>query len=184
VADAPTAIPTERQLAALVADHLVDVPDWPKPGVTFKDISPLLAAPDAFRRVLDAMAEPFQGRVDVVAGIEARGFVLGAPLALVLGVGFVPIRKAGKLPGATLAQSYDLEYGSATVEVHADALEGGRRVLIVDDVLATGGTAAAARELVSRAGGVPVALAVLLELGFLHGRDLLQHLDVRAALSV
>lgn len=184
MADAPVAPPAEDQLARLVAEHLTDVPDWPVPGVTFKDISPLLASPAAFRSVLEAMAEPFVGAVDVVAGIEARGFVLGAPLALVLGVGFVPIRKAGKLPGATLAQSYDLEYGSATVEVHADAVDRGRRVLIVDDVLATGGTAAAARELVRRAGGQPVALTVLLELGFLHGRELLPGLDVRAALSL
>jgi adenine phosphoribosyltransferase len=151
--------------------RIVDVPDWPEPGVLFKDISPLLADPVAFQGVIDALATSWAGQVDVVAGVEARGFVLGAPLALRLGVGFVPVRKAGKLPRAVFASSYDLEYGQATLEVHQDSFVPGARVLVVDDVLATGGTAAAALSLVSVAGGVVAGLAVLLELTFLAGRE-------------
>jgi adenine phosphoribosyltransferase len=152
-------------------DRIVDVPDWPEPGVVFKDISPLLADPEAFASVVEALADDWSGRVDVVAGVEARGFVLGAPLALRLGAGFVPVRKAGKLPRAVHASTYDLEYGRATLEVHQDAFAPGARVLVVDDVLATGGTAAAALALVAAAGGVPVGLSVLLELTFLAGRE-------------
>ena len=151
--------------AALVRD----VPDFPSPGITFKDITPLLSHPDGLRAATDGLADPYRGEVDVVVGIEARGFILATPVALSLGAGFVPLRKAGKLPSATRAQSYDLEYGSATIEVHADAFEPGARVLIVDDVLATGGTAAAAVELVRAGGGEVVGLAFLIELGFLDG---------------
>jgi len=151
-----------------------DIPDFPKPGVMFKDITPLLDDPEALGLVVQALADA--GRrdgevvVDRVVGIEARGFILAAPVALALGVGFIPVRKPGKLPAATLEVSYDLEYGSETLQIHADAVAPGDRVLIVDDVLATGGTAAAARTLVERAGGEVAGLAVLMELGFLDGR--------------
>ena len=163
--------------------HIRDVPDYPKPGIVFKDITPLLGDPDAFAATVDALAEPFQGiGIDKVAGLEARGFILAAPVALRLGAGFVPMRKEGKLPGATHAVSFALEYGEATIEVHRDAFEVGERVLIVDDVLATGGTAAAAVELVGRCGATVAGLVVLMELDFLHGRDRLQGVDLRTLL--
>ncbi len=153
-------------------DALVrDVRDFPEPGVIFKDITPLLADGPAFARAVRAMDALLPGDVDVVAGVESRGFVLGAALALHRGCGFVPVRKGGKLPGDTLAVGYELEYGSAVLEVHADAFVRGQRVAVVDDVLATGGTAAAACELVERAGGEVATFAVLLEIGFLAGRD-------------
>ena len=152
-----------------------DVPDFPKPGVLFKDITPLLADHDAFTATVQALAAAGRDEsgttvVDKVIGMEARGFILAAPVALALGVGFVPVRKAGKLPSATYAVSYELEYGEATLEMHTDALAPGERVLLVDDVLATGGTAAATEELVGRAGATVHALAVLMELSFLSGR--------------
>lgn len=148
----------------------------------FKDLTPLFRDAEAFGVVLDDIAERRTGEVDVVAGIEARGFIIGAPLALRLGLGFVPIRKAGKLPGDTHARSYDLEYGQATIEVTADAFSPGQRVLLLDDVLATGGTAAAACELVEQSGASVVGLEILLELGFLHGRGKLPGRDVHAIL--
>ena len=152
-----------------------DVPDFPKPGVLFKDITPLLADHDAFTATVQALASAGRDSsgatvVDKVIGMEARGFILAAPVALALGVGFVPVRKAGKLPSATYGVSYALEYGEATLEMHTDALAPGERVLLVDDVLATGGTAAATAELVQRAGASVEALAVLMELSFLNGR--------------
>ena len=154
---------------------VLDVPDFPQPGVVFKDIGPLLAERDAFAAVVAALADCGRDTagaptVDKVVGIEARGFILAAPVAIALGVGFVPVRKAGKLPRATHAVSYALEYGEATLELHRDAIRPGDRVLLVDDVLATGGTLAAARELVRSGGGLPVGAAVLLELTFLAGR--------------
>lgn len=158
---------TRADVAALVRD----VPDFPVPGVVFKDITPLLADGAAFARSVHALSAVLPGDVSVVAGVESRGFVLGAALALHRGCGFVPVRKGGKLPGDTLAVGYELEYGSAVLEVHADAFVKGQRVAVVDDVLATGGTAAAACDLVERAGGQVVAFAVLLEIGFLAGRD-------------
>jgi adenine phosphoribosyltransferase len=173
----------ERDLSALVAKHVRDVPDYPQPGVLFKDITPLLADPGAFRAVVDGLAATF-GPVDKVAGIEARGFILAAPVACRLEAGFVPVRKKGKLPAATFAQEYDLEYGSATLEVHQDAFQPGDRVLIVDDVLATGGTARATASLVAEAGGTVVGLAFLMELSFLSGRDKLPGLALRSLLVV
>jgi adenine phosphoribosyltransferase len=162
-----------------------DVPDFPEPGVVFKDITPLLADPAALALAHDEIAKPFAGDgVDVVAGIEARGFMLGPPVAERLGVGFVPLRKAGKLPWHTRSVSYDLEYGRDTIEVHADAIGPSARVLIVDDVLATGGTAAAARELVARSGGEVTGVAVLLELVFLGGRERLPGERVHSVLQV
>lgn len=159
-------------LAERCARLIRDVPDYPVTGVVFKDITPLLADGPTFAAVVEHVAEVARvaGGIDLVAGMEARGFILGAPVATALGIGFVPVRKAGKLPGVTMGVSYDLEYGSATVEVHPDTIAPGARVLVVDDVLATGGTAAATASLIESAGGVVVGLAFLLELTFLAGR--------------
>ena len=163
---------TERdEVAALVASRLRDVPDFPKPGILFKDITPLLADGAAMARVTRFVAGEWGGRVDVVAGIESRGFIFGAALAHELECGFVPVRKAGKLPADTISLGYELEYGTATIEVHADALVPGQRVLVVDDVLATGGTAEAACRLVEHAGGVVTAFFVVIELDGLGGRE-------------
>ena len=160
-----------HDLEALLRSRIVDVPDFPEPGVVFKDITPLLGDHTAFAGAVDALvATSGRGSVDKVAGLEARGFLLGAPVAYQLGAGLVPVRKAGKLPGATVGEHYALEYGTAQIEVHADAFAPGERVLVVDDVLATGGTAAAAVTLLRRAGAVPVGLSVLLELTSLAGR--------------
>ena len=167
----------------LLHARIRDVPDYPKPGIVFKDITPLLADGPAFAAVVTALAAGNEG-VTKVAGIEARGFILAAPVAYVLGAGFVPVRKQGKLPAQTHAQSYELEYGEATLEVHADVFGPGDRVLIVDDVLATGGTAAATAKLVRRGGATVAGVAVLLEIGFLAGRAKLPDLDVRSLLAV
>lgn len=162
-------------LDALLDSRIRSIPDWPVEGVVFRDITPLLADPAGIPAVVagivDALSAAGVSDVDVVAGIEARGFVLGAPLAVGLGVGFVPVRKQGKLPGDVHAASYDLEYGQATLEVQVDAVAHGHRVVLVDDVLATGGTAAAAVSLLRSAGADVVALACLLELPALGGRD-------------
>ncbi len=158
-------------LEALLRSRITDVPDFPEPGVTFKDITPLLADHVAFAALVDAIVlHVGRGSVDKVAGIEARGFLLGAPVAYHFGAGFVPVRKKGKLPRSTHGESYDLEYGAAEIEVHQDAFAPGERVLLVDDVLATGGTAVAAVALVEQAGAVPVGLSVLMELTALGGR--------------
>ena len=166
-----------------------DIPDWPQPGVTFKDITPLLLDHAAFATVVSALAgvgrdEGGVRRVDTVVGIEARGFILAAPVAHVLGAAFVPVRKAGKLPYATRSASFALEYGEATIEVHQDAFSAGDRVLVVDDVLATGGTVEATVGLVRQAGAEVVAVSVLMELGFLGGRDRLRDVDLYALLRV
>jgi adenine phosphoribosyltransferase len=174
---------TGAPLAELIKARIRDVPDFPSPGIVFKDITPLLADPVALAAVVEALSAG-TGPVDKVAGIEARGFILAAPVAFRLGAGFVPVRKAGKLPAATFTQDYQLEYGTATVEVHQDAFAPGDRVLIVDDVLATGGTARATADLVSKAGGTVAGVSVLLELEFLHGRSKLTGLDLRALLTV
>ena len=171
------------ELTRLITTFVRDVPDYPQAGVVFKDITPLLADGKAFAAVVDALAVT-HGPVDKVAGIEARGFILAAPVANRLGVGFVPIRKKGKLPGATFAQDYDLEYGTATIEVLTDAFVPGERVLVIDDVLATGGTACATADLVQRAGARVAGLAVLLELSFLNGRAKLAGLPVSALLTI
>ncbi len=158
-------------LAGLIKARVRDVPDYPKPGIVFKDITPLLADHVAFGSVIDAIvAHHGRGTVDKVVGIEARGFILAAPVAYHFGAGFVPVRKEGKLPGQTYAATYELEYGTETLEVGSDVLGPGERVLIVDDVLATGGTAAATAQLVRRAGAGVAGLSVLLELSFLEGR--------------
>jgi adenine phosphoribosyltransferase len=145
-----------------------DIPDFPQPGVVFKDLTPVLADPVGLRDTVDAIAAEAP-ECDLVAGIEARGFILAAPVALALGVGFVPMRKPGKLPHDTVRFDYDLEYGTDALEVHVDAILPGQRVLIVDDVLATGGTAAAACQLVERCGGTVAGVSVLVELAFLDG---------------
>jgi adenine phosphoribosyltransferase len=170
-------------VVALLNSRIRDVPDYPKPGIVFKDITPLLADGQAFAAAVTALAAGNEG-VTKVAGIEARGFILAAPVAYVLGAGFVPVRKQGKLPTQTYTQSYELEYGEATLEVHADVFGPSDRVLIVDDVLATGGTAAATAELVRRGGATVAGVAVLLEIGFLAGRAKLPDLDVRSLLAM
>lgn len=159
-----------------------DVPDYPTPGVVFKDITPLLGDGPAFAAVIKHMATQAP-EVDLVVGMEARGFILGAPVAVALGVGFVPVRKAGKLPRETLSGAYDLEYGSAILEVHRDAMAHGARVLVVDDVLATGGTAAATVELLEQAGSKVAALSFLMELTFLDGRAKLSDHTVQTLLT-
>jgi len=170
-------------IADLISSMIRDVLDFPEPGIVFKDITPLLADAAAFAAVVGALASG-HGRVDKVAGIEARGFILAAPVAVRLGAGFVPVRKQGKLPAPSIAKTYQLEYGTATLEVHEDAFNAGDRVLIIDDVLATGGTASATADLVRRSGAEVTGVAVLLELGFLSGRARLPGLDVRSLLVV
>jgi adenine phosphoribosyltransferase len=148
-----------------------DIPDWPKPGIVFRDITPLLAAPDAFAVTVDALAAPYADEpIDKVIGIEARGFVFAAPVAYRRGAGFVPVRKAGKLPWELESEEYALEYGTDLLEIHRDAVKPGERVLIVDDVIATGGTAAATARLVERLGGVVAGFTFLIELAALNGR--------------
>jgi adenine phosphoribosyltransferase len=170
-------------IGAVLKSRIRDIPDYPQPGVLFKDITPLLSDAGAFAAAVTALAAGHEG-VTKVAGIEARGFILAAPVALELHAGFVPVRKAGKLPAATYSESYELEYGTATIEVHTDAFDASDRVLIVDDVLATGGTAAATASLVRQAGATVVGVTVLLELEFLGGRAKLSDLDVRSLLPV
>jgi adenine phosphoribosyltransferase len=172
-------------LEKLILERIRDVTDYPKPGIVFKDITPLLADHVAFSAVVDAIVLHYgRGTIDKVVGIEARGFILAAPVAYHSGAGFVPVRKKGKLPAQTYEMTYDLEYGTETIELHRDALQPGERVLIVDDVLATGGTARAATELVRRGGGDVVGLTVLMELGFLGGREQLGNVDVHSLVTV
>ncbi|MEI6667316.1 MAG: adenine phosphoribosyltransferase [Acidobacteriota bacterium] len=160
------------------------VPDFPKPGIVFYDITTLLREPAGFKAVIDYLAAPFVGAgIDLVVGIESRGFILGGPVADRLGAGFCPIRKPGKLPAKVVRESFQLEYGSDVIELHEDAVTAGQRVLIVDDVLATGGTARAAASLVRQLGGHLFGLAFLIELGFLKGRDQLPGLRVDSVLQ-
>lgn len=173
-----------QTVAEIVASKLRDIPDFPQPGVVFKDYTPLIADGAALAAVVGDIAERYRGRIDVVVGIEARGFILGAAVAYELGLGMVPVRKAGKLPGETILESYTLEYGTAEIEVHSDAFVPGQRVLVIDDVLATGGTAGATCQLVERAGAVVVGVDVVLELEFLHGREKLGERPVHAILTV
>ncbi|MFC8699378.1 adenine phosphoribosyltransferase [Streptomyces parvus] len=166
---------TTESIRELLLSRIRDVADYPKPGVVFKDITPLLADPVAFTALTDALAELCvrHGATKIV-GLEARGFILAAPVAVRAGIGFVPVRKAGKLPGATLSQTYELEYGSAEIEIHAEDLDADDRVMVIDDVLATGGTAEASLDLIRRAGAQVAGVAVLMELGFLAGRARLE----------
>jgi adenine phosphoribosyltransferase len=159
-------------------DRIRDVPDFPQPGVVFKDITPLLADPVAFSSVIDETVVHFgRGNVDKVVGIEARGFIFASPVAYHFGAGFVPLRKAGKLPPEVASETYELEYNTATLEIRTDAVHTGERVLIVDDVLATGGTARAAAQLVERLGGKVVGIACIIELTFLGGRQAIEGYD-------
>jgi adenine phosphoribosyltransferase len=155
-----------------LAAHVRDVADFPKPGILFKDITTLLRNGPAFQRAIETLGQRVRGiPIDAVVGMESRGFIFAAPLAYLLGVGFIPVRKLGRLPAPTISVEYELEYGTNTLEVHVDALEADQRVLIVDDLLATGGTVAATIELVERLGAQVAATAFLVELRFLHGRD-------------
>jgi adenine phosphoribosyltransferase len=168
----------------LIESYIRDVPDFPKPGIVFKDITPLLQDPVGLRASIQGLADAVDpASYDLVCGIESRGFIFGTALANMLGKGFVPIRKPGKLPWKTASESYDLEYGSDTIEIHVDACEG-RRVLMVDDLLATGGTMGAALNLVRRVGGTPVACGFVIELGFLNGRAKLGDVPVHALMKV
>jgi len=163
-----------KKLAALIRD----VPDFPKPGIVFKDITTLVSNPEAFKATIDAFANRYRGQqIDKVLAIESRGFILGAPVAMALGIPFVPVRKAGKLPWDTIKASYELEYGTAEIEVHRDAFGPGERVVIIDDLLATGGTACAACELVEQTGAVVAGCGFLIELTFLNGAAKLRRYD-------
>ena len=164
-------------------DYIRDVPDFPKPGILFKDITPLLQDAAALRSACELLAKPFAGRgIERVVGIESRGFIFGPPVALALGAGFGIARKQGKLPWQTRRESYDLEYGQAEIEMHSDAVRPGQRVLVIDDVIATGGTAAATARLVRALGGDVVAATFLIELAFLDGRKALNGLPVESVL--
>jgi adenine phosphoribosyltransferase len=155
------------------------IPDFPIPGILFRDITPLLKDKQGFRRAIDLFVERFIGQgIDVVVGIEARGYILGSPIAYAIGAGFIPVRKPGKLPHDKLTEEYALEYGTNSLEIHADAIGPGDRVLVVDDLLATGGTAAATRRLLERLGAEVSAFAFLIELGGLRGREALAGVDV------
>lgn len=162
----------------LILDLITDIPDFPKPGVVFKDITPLLASPAGFKAAIDELVALAPPRIDVVVGMEARGFILAAPVAVALGAGFVPVRKPGKLPGDVYAEQFALEYGHETLQVKTDAVLPGARVLVVDDVLATGGTVGATAALVNRLGAELVHVAVLMELSFLPGREKLAELGI------
>ncbi len=162
-----------------LASYIRNIPDFPRPGIQFKDVTTLLKEKDAFRVAIDQLVEIFRKEsLDLVVGIEARGFIVGAPVAYLLHCGFVPVRKKGKLPAATLAKTYTLEYGSATLEIHRDAITRGQRVLVVDDLLATGGTTKAVCEMVEELGGNIVAVSFVIELEALRGRDKLSRYPV------
>ena len=162
-----------------LAKMIRDVPDFPKEGILFKDITTLIKEPRAFREVIDRLADHYAGQqIDLVVAVEARGYIFGAPIAYKLGAGFVPVRKEGKLPAETVREEYELEYGTDSVEMHRDAIRPGQKVLIVDDLIATGGSAAATARLVERLGGEVVSIAFLIELTFLNGVEKLKDYDV------
>lgn len=162
-----------------LAKMIRDVPDFPKEGILFKDITTLIKEPQAFREVIDRLADHYAGQeIDLVVAVEARGYIFGAPIAYKLGAGFVPVRKEGKLPAETVREEYELEYGTDSVEMHRDAIRPGQKVLIVDDLIATGGSAAATTRLVERLGGEVVSIAFLVELTFLNGVEKLKDYDV------
>lgn len=177
---------TGAGLALARLDDLIrSIPDWPKPGVVFKDITPLLAHPAGLALAVEHLAQPFRAqRVDVVAGAESRGFIFGTAVATALSAGFIPIRKPGKLPHATRSEEYQLEYGTDALEIHEDAIRPGQRVLLVDDLLATGGTMAACCRLVEALGGTIVGIAVLIELEFLAGSEQLARYPLHSILKV
>lgn len=163
--------------------YIRDVPDFPKPGILFRDITPMLGDPKALAEAVEDMGAPYRERqIDAVAGVESRGFIFGVALARLLNVGFVPIRKPGKLPAEKVREEYQLEYGTDAVEVHRDAVKPGQRVLMVDDLLATGGTMAASCTLIERIGGTIAGVAFLIELTFLNGREKLKGRDIHAVI--
>lgn len=175
---------SERQVEAELARLIREVPDYPQPGVVFRDITPLLGSPGGFAAAIQALADISPDDVDVVVGIEARGFLFGAPVALALGAGFAPVRKPAKLPRAVESVTYDLEYGTETLALHVDAFPAGSRVLVVDDVLATGGTVVASAELIGRLGGELVGVSLLSELTYLGGRQRLAEAGIGPVSSV
>lgn len=168
----------------LVGGLVADVPDFPRPGVMFKDITPLLASPQGFQAAVTELVTTAPREIDVVVGMEARGFIFAAPVALALGAGFVPVRKPGKLPGETISESFELEYGFETLTMHRDAIRPGARVLVVDDVLATGGTVGATAALLKQMGAELVHVSVLIELSFLGGRQRLADMGIDNLTSV
>jgi adenine phosphoribosyltransferase len=167
-----------------LTDFIRNIPDFPKPGIQFKDISPLLQNPEAFKEAIGLMAEPYRANpVDFVVGIESRGFIFGVPLACELGVGFILIRKPGKLPSETISATYELEYGTDEIQIHKDAIQPGQSVALVDDLLATGGTMAAACRLVAQLGGNIQGISFLIELAFLEGRNRLPGQDIHTLVT-
>jgi adenine phosphoribosyltransferase len=173
-----------RNVEEILRTRIRDIPDFPKPGIVFKDITPLLADEVAFSTVIDEIVVSFgRGTIDKVVGIEARGFIVASPVAYHFGAGFVPVRKRGKLPWQTVGETYELEYGEETLEIHRDAIVPGERVAIVDDVLATGGTASATAKLVEQLGGKVQGMAFLIELGFLNGREKLSDYQILSLLT-
>ncbi|MEZ7898964.1 MAG: adenine phosphoribosyltransferase [Flaviflexus sp.] len=172
-----------QDIVELVQSHIREVNDFPAPGVLFQDVTPLIADSQAFKALIDILAERYRGKIDAVAGLESRGFILGAPLAVALGVGMITVRKAGRLPGPVVGIDYDLEYGSARMELQPFTVNDGDRVLVIDDVLATGGTANAAFELIEAAGGKADTLCVLMEIAALGGRERLTGRNVEAVLT-
>lgn len=171
------------RLAEVIRTNLREIPDYPEPGVLFRDITPLLAHGPVFADVIKTLADHYRGSIDAVAGLESRGFILAAPMAVELGIGMITVRKAGKLPPPVIGVSYELEYGSARLEVRPETIVPGERILIVDDVLATGGTAKAAIDLIAQSGGTVTGLAILMELLGLGGREKLAGHDVLALLA-
>jgi adenine phosphoribosyltransferase len=162
-----------------------DIPDFPKEGIIFKDITPLLASPEGLKEAIAQLAAPYRGKgIDVVVGMESRGFIFGPAVACELGAGFVPTRKPGKLPAETIEETYDLEYGTDTLEIHADGILPGQKVLMVDDLIATGGTMAAACKLVRRLGGEIAGAAFVIELSFLNGRDKIEDVEIMSLIQV
>ena len=171
--------------SAAIAAAIRDIPDFPKPGIVFKDITPVLRSPQLFREVIQTMAERWRGNgLDAVAAVDARGFIVGGALAYELGVGFIPVRKSGKLPWEVVSETYELEYGSSAIEMHADAVRPGQSVLVVDDLLATGGTAKAACNLIERCGAKVAGIEFIIELCFLNGRAGLGRYSVNSLVQV
>lgn len=166
-----------------LAEYIRDIPDFPKKGIVFKDVTPLLDNGEAFNHTIEVLSAPYEGKVDIVVGIEARGFIFASPVAIRLGAGFVPARKIGKLPYEIIKSSYDLEYGSDGLEMHKDSIKPGDKVLIIDDVLATGGTAKAVADMVESLGGVVVGLSFLLEIQELKGKDKIDGYEIKSLIK-